>query len=83
MIRWLLRRLFHHSPTSRQKRETEIRDLQRGIIRNEAKLNEMYLRWDHGACCPACMFGGQWSAVTEKIERQEKRLRLLIARRPH
>ena len=78
-----LRRLVYSSPrTSNQKREAEMENLMYRIALNEAKLTLMHRQWNHGACCPACMFGAAWSDVTDKLERQEKRLQLLIARRP-
>ena len=53
-------------------RAAELKLLDAAIARQQAKLDGMEREWRNAGalCCPACMFGSDYSKVEEKLERQ-------------
>lgn len=58
--------------TNDSPRAVQLRLLDAAIARQQAKLDGMERQWRNAGalCCPACMFGSDYSKVEEKLERQ-------------
>lgn len=56
---------------------TEIEFVEAALKRYNARLNKMNDAWaENGTCCPNCMFGYEYTLLTDKIERVEKWLEI-------
>lgn len=64
------------------KELTEMDYLQRAILRNEIEIERMQRNaCNSGACCASCAYGYDYSKVSDKLERQNERLRILLKRK--
>lgn len=61
---------------------TEIDYLRRAILRNEIEIERMQRSaCNRGACCASCVYGYDYFKVSDKLDRQHERLRILLKRK--
>lgn len=63
--------------------DLEIERTKAAILRYQATLDDFARRWrdSGGPCCPACMFGAQYSDVADKLERAREVLVRMLKKR--
>ena len=62
------------------KAERDLEGIKRNNERDEYLLQLMYDEWDNGACCPGCMFGSNYTRITERIRRRTEFAKVLEQR---
>lgn len=80
-LAWVLAVLREPPPPSRLS--TEIDRVRAALRRHEAKCDAMSDEWARlrAPCCPACMFGAEYTKAADKCDRTRRWLIVLLGKR--